>query len=226
MQSRTSVIYSYFYYTQAMNYSTFSTSIKERKNMRQHVISDWTIADWGNGMAGECGEACNYIKKIRRGDNINLEDVGKELADVISYAELTAQVLEVDLAVTLVDKYNEISKRFNHNLTLSLDADGNITFAAMMRAVTKRRKLQEDTIGHWVISDYSNGMAGECGEACNLIKKMRRGDDIDPQEIGKELADVIMYVLFIANELSIDITEAVRQKFNEISDRMQVDIKL
>jgi len=156
--------------------------------MRQHVVADWTIADWGNGMAGECGEACNLIKKIRRGDDINLEDVGKELADVIAYAELTAQVLNVNLATTFIDKYNEISRRFGHDLRLSLDADNETTFAAMANAVAKRRTLQEDTIGHWVISDYSNGMAGECGEACNLIKKMRRGDGINPQEIGKELA--------------------------------------
>jgi hypothetical protein len=27
---------------------------------------DWTIADWGNAMAGECGECCNAIKKLRR----------------------------------------------------------------------------------------------------------------------------------------------------------------
>ena len=42
---------------------------------------DWTLADWSNAIAGETGEMCNLIKKIRRGDTIDPKDVGKELAD-------------------------------------------------------------------------------------------------------------------------------------------------
>ena len=36
---------------------------------------------WATAMAGECGEACNFVKKIRRDDHVELADVGEELAD-------------------------------------------------------------------------------------------------------------------------------------------------
>lgn len=27
---------------------------------------NWTLADWSNAVAGEVGEACNVVKKLRR----------------------------------------------------------------------------------------------------------------------------------------------------------------
>jgi NTP pyrophosphatase (non-canonical NTP hydrolase) len=69
-------------------------------------------------------------------------------------------------------------------------------------------------------------MAGECGEACNLIKKLRRGQDITVESIGKELADVVTYVDLLAARLGIDLEVAIINKFNEVSDRCGSAIKL
>ncbi len=32
-------------------------------------VADWAPTDWANAMAGEAGEACNAIKKLRRVDD-------------------------------------------------------------------------------------------------------------------------------------------------------------
>jgi NTP pyrophosphatase (non-canonical NTP hydrolase) len=62
-------------------------------------------------------------------------------------------------------------------------------------------------------------MAGECGEVCNLIKKLRRGESVPLIEIGDELADVVIYCDLLAARLKIDLGDAVVRKFNEVSDR-------
>ncbi len=81
----------------------------------------------------------------------------------------------------------------------------------------------------WSLAEWSNAMAGECGEACNLTKKMLRGDrggKKDIKELGKEIADVIVYADLLAAAAGIDLEKAVIQKFNEVSDRKKSKIKL
>lgn len=85
---------------------------------------DWTLGDWGNAMAGEAGEACNVIKKIRRvetdkqrrdteGDIIALCDkLAGELADVIIYADLIAAQCGIDLSHEIKLKFNEVSDQY------------------------------------------------------------------------------------------------------------------
>ena len=60
---------------------------------------------------------------------------------------------------------------------------------------------------------------------------MRQLDDDD--EIAKlqdrlalELADVVIYADLLAERLGIDLGAAVRTKFNEVSDRRNIDIRL
>jgi NTP pyrophosphatase (non-canonical NTP hydrolase) len=73
-------------------------------------------------MAGEAGEACNLIKKMRRGDHVNLKQVADELADLVIYADLLAARLDINLGAAVVDKFNEVSakKKVEHYL-LTLD---------------------------------------------------------------------------------------------------------
>ncbi|MBA9077608.1 MazG nucleotide pyrophosphohydrolase domain-containing protein [Rufibacter quisquiliarum] len=78
----------------------------------------------------------------------------------------------------------------------------------------------------WSLADWSNAIAGETGEMCNLIKKIRRGDSIDVKDVGKELADIVIYADLLADQLGLDLGECVRQKFNEVSDRIGSNIKV
>lgn len=78
---------------------------------------------WGNAMAGECGEACNVVKKIDR-DGLTSERVvalAKELADVVTYADLLASRYGIDLGHAVAMKFNEVSERVGSALRLPED---------------------------------------------------------------------------------------------------------
>ena len=88
-----------------------------------------------------------------------------------------------------------------------------------------------DGVGTWTLVQWTNAMAGEVGEACNIAKKIDRGDfDGLPNEakqlLAEELADVVCYADLAATRMGIDLGEAVRRKFNAVSDRINSDIKL
>lgn len=89
------------------------TNVTRCEKYIKHRLTEWTAAEWSNAMAGECGEACNLTKKLRRGDKIDIKDIGKELADVVCYADLLAAKLGIDLGDAIVEKFNEVSHRWN-----------------------------------------------------------------------------------------------------------------
>lgn len=74
-----------------------------------HPLESWTPTDWACAMAGECGEACNMIKKMRRGSAFDLTDIGRELADLVIYADLLAARLGIRLGDAVVEKFNAVS---------------------------------------------------------------------------------------------------------------------
>lgn len=82
----------------------------------------------------------------------------------------------------------------------------------------------------WTGADWSNAMAGEMGEAANVVKKIRRGEDGCPAAhdpgprmlvamLGDEIADVIIYADLLAAHYGIDLSGAIRTKFNAVSVR-------
>lgn len=76
---------------------------------------------------------------------------------------------------------------------------------------------------------FSTALAGEVGEACNLVKKHARADmPIDQARdlIAKELADVQIYLDLLAHVWGIDLGEATRNKFNEVSKRVDSNVRL
>jgi NTP pyrophosphatase (non-canonical NTP hydrolase) len=85
--------------------------------------SDWNGGDWGNALAGETGEACNVIKKIRRleegfaredsrGRDELLAALARELADVVIYADLTCTYHGFPLGPWVAKKFNETSVKW------------------------------------------------------------------------------------------------------------------
>ncbi len=82
----------------------------------------WTGADWSNAMAGEAGETCNIVKKLRRADfgKVQAEatsradllaKLGMEIGDTLLYLDLLAQHYGLDLAQCVVDTFNRVSVR-------------------------------------------------------------------------------------------------------------------
>lgn len=83
----------------------------------------WTGADWSNAAAGEMGEACNVVKKIRRletGCDPGPDDppvsklramLADEIADTITYLDLLGAYYGIDVAAAVVRKFNAVSVR-------------------------------------------------------------------------------------------------------------------
>jgi len=93
-------------------------------------LNAWSPAEWSNAMAGECGEACNITKKMLRGDYPDrfaqadaLRALGKELADVVTYADLLAASLGIDLGLYIRLKFNEVSRRRKATVFLPVAPD-------------------------------------------------------------------------------------------------------
>lgn len=90
----------------------------------------WGPTDWGNAMAGEAGECCNFVKKLRRlqTDPTEIPDtpeatelidnIGKEAADVVIYLDLLTARLGISLGEYVVSKFNEVSDRRNSSARL------------------------------------------------------------------------------------------------------------
>lgn len=94
-----------------LTFNYFQEINKKRCEECFHQVNDWSESDWGNAIAGEVGELCNMIKKRRRGEKIDVKELAKELADVVTYAFLIASVLEIDLEKIVIQKFNEVSDK-------------------------------------------------------------------------------------------------------------------
>lgn len=87
-----------------------------------HPVNDWTPAEWAVAMAGECGEVCNAIKKLRRiADGTNtakdpqteqecIDQIALELADLVIYTDLLAARCGIDLEEAITEKFNAVSE--------------------------------------------------------------------------------------------------------------------
>lgn len=112
-----------------------------------------------------------------------------------------------------------------------------MTFAVLREANLARLprfKNKKGEIAHpmpdgsdWSLADWIVAVTGELGELANLQKKVRRGDltlDQARDELGKELADVATYLDILAMRYGVDLGQAVMDKFNEVSRRVDAGV--
>lgn len=117
-----------------------------------------------------------------------------------------------------------------------------------LKKVNERRSAEGFgfQLSDWRLSQWSNAVAGETGELCNIIKKVERGDfhkrpenaSNNPEynnayaaaqyreEIGKEAADIVIYLDLLCTREGIDLGAEIVKKFNEVSDRVGSTIKI
>lgn len=112
----------------------------------------------------------------------------------------------------------------------------DLMFDDVTRAnVSRCNRWHKGGIEDWSVQDWAVAMAGEAGEVCNAIKKLRRiEDDIanisEPerqlstraeavQKIGEEIADTFLYLNLLAARLGLSLPEQVVKKFNSVSER-------
>ena len=99
----------------------------------------WTPTQWALGMFGECGEACNIIKKLNRIETKDpatnasefddlISALADELADIVIYADLLAQRCDIDLGSMIQTKFNETSIKVGCETFLGreIDQDGEL----------------------------------------------------------------------------------------------------
>lgn len=82
------------------------------------------------------------------------------------------------------------------------------------------------------LSYRGNELAGETGEACNILKKLDRerrglvGSRATVEKLAEELADVIICADLAAMDLNIDLAAAVASKFNKTSEKYGLATRL
>lgn len=114
-----------------------------------------------------------------------------------------------------------------------------ITFDSLRAANTARLPQFKNAKGEpahtradgsdWSLNDWMTAVAGEVGEAANLLKKIRRGDVSlaeTKEKLEAEFADIVTYLDILAMQCDIDLGDAVRRKFNTISARIGVNVTM
>lgn len=111
----------------------------------------------------------------------------------------------------------------------------NLLFSELRDKNLERREQAFPECLPWGEVEYGLALAGETGELCNLLKKRLRlaggslhdkPGKLTDEEVGKEIADIIIYADLLAHVVGVDLGEAVRAKFNEVSDRRGSTVKL
>lgn len=101
-----------------------------------------------------------------------------------------------------------------------------------LRAANTARQKEWDVSNQLTLSYRGNELAGEVGEACNVIKKLERerlgiaGSRDSKEHLAEELADVVICVDLIAMAEGIDMDAAVRAKFNATSEKVGLRTRL
>ena len=105
------------------------------------------------------------------------------------------------------------------------------TFLAL-REANALRQAEWDDKSQIDLSYRGNELAGEAGEACNVIKKLERerlgirGSRATLDELAEELADVVICADLIAMAAGVDLGEAVTRKFNKTSEKVGLRTRL
>ncbi len=94
-----------------LKFSELRIANVNRCNKHFHPLRAWTASDWAVGVAEEVGEVCGLIKRIKRGKKIDMKEMSKELADVVTYLDLLAAYYDIDLGKAVTEKFNEVSDR-------------------------------------------------------------------------------------------------------------------
>ena len=121
--------------------------------------------------------------------------------------------------------------------------DIGLSFKTLREANKRRLPLFKDAQGRtahalpdgsdWSPAEWCGAVLGELGELANLEKKIKRGDfDMDDPvvhakvqgEIAREFADIATYLDIYAMQRGVDLGEAVRVKFNEVSRRVKANV--
>ena len=107
-----------------------------------------------------------------------------------------------------------------------------MTEYSSLREANIARDAEWDRDSHISLEFRAVELAGEVGEACNVIKKLARermgirGSRATVEQLAEELADVIICADLICMHEGIDLLEAVVKKFNVTSEKYGLTTRL
>ena len=100
-------------------------------------------------------------------------------------------------------------------------------FSQANRARCESPKGFNHPLSGWSTSDWMTALVGEVGEAANIVKKLNRvrdgvpGNKLTPDELRaqlrRELGDVFVYLVLMAQSLGFSIEDAAVEVFNSKS---------
>ncbi len=112
----------------------------------------------------------------------------------------------------------------------------SLTLAQLVAANLSRvKRWHPGGLSDWSALEWAGAMAGEAGEACNVAKKLKRVEDqianinhedgrsltdreTACQQVGKEVADTIIYGILLASRVGVDIEQLIVEVFNAKSE--------
>ncbi|MBN9069646.1 MAG: MazG-like family protein, partial [Rhizobiales bacterium] len=101
-----------------------------------------------------------------------------------------------------------------------------------LRAANAERQAEWDQDSSISLSYRGNELAGEVGEACNVIKKLERerlgirGSRASIEQLAEELADAVICIDLIARDAGINLAHATAEKFNATSRKYGLRTRL
>lgn len=107
-----------------------------------------------------------------------------------------------------------------------------MTTHTTLRSANIARQTEWDQDNQISAAYRGNELAGEVGEACNVIKKLERerlgilGSRATVDELADELADVVICADLIAMHYGINLEAAVARKFNATSEKVGLATRL
>ena len=128
-----------------------------------------------------------------------------------------------------IDFYNGICNSLTH---MCADCPDRVRSHETLRDANQARQCEWDAGNQITLAYRGNELAGEVGEACNVIKKLERermgirGSRATSEQLAEELADVVICADLIAMDAGIDLDAAVRRKFNATSEKVGLRTRL
>ena len=101
-----------------------------------------------------------------------------------------------------------------------------------LRTANETRQAEWDRDDRITLLYRGVELAGEVGEALNVVKKIERerlgirGSRTTIQALAEELADVVICADLVAMHVGIDLERAVAEKFNATSEKNNLKTKM
>ena len=145
-------------------------------------IASWSPSDWLTAVTGELGELASLLKmRNRERDGLpgnkfspTQKQIADELADVLTYLDLLAEVLGVDLGRAAVEKFNEVSERVGFSDRIAIIATPSPAEQPKPAVVDLPDSIRVPLHRLWADAGYLIGRAknGETDLAVHTIKAL------------------------------------------------------